>query len=117
MSKQLESYYKRKQELISILGGKCITCNSKEKLEFDHIIKGNKSFTITNSLSIAKSRIIEELKKCQLLCHTCHLLKNKIDNGYAKHGSISMYRHYRCRCTQCKEVWNKKCKEWKSKKI
>lgn len=31
------------------------------------------------------------------------------------HGTLAMYRHHRCRCTQCRNVWNEKTQEYKRK--
>jgi len=115
MSPQLKSYYTRKQEFIKILGGKCVQCGTDKNLEFDHMSKKDKSFCITDKMCYSKKVLLEEIKKCQLLCNSCHLLKNKIDNGEAKHGSISMYRHHKCRCEDCRKVWNIKTKQWKKR--
>lgn len=115
MSPQLKNYYQRKEQFKTILGGKCVHCGTTEKLEFDHIDKNQKSFCITDKMSFSKELLLEELKKCQLLCHTCHLIKNKTDNGEAKHGSISMYRHHKCRCEYCKKAWSIKTKQWKKR--
>lgn len=72
-------YYKRKHELFDKLGGKCAKCGSTEHLEFDHIDPENKSFNISKLLNHSKNAVDEELSKCQLLCHDCHLQKSKVD--------------------------------------
>lgn len=60
---------------ISLLGGKCIKCNSPDNLQFDHIDPATKAFNIT-----AWTRPLEEwmaeLQKCQLLCYSCHKAKS-----------------------------------------
>ena len=57
------------------LGGKCVKCGSIHNLQFDHIDRTTKKYTIasrvTNNFTILK----EELDKCQLLCVPCHLKK------------------------------------------
>jgi hypothetical protein len=109
-----KSYYSRKAKLIDLLGGKCVVCGSTNDLQFDHKDPSTKVDTITNILSYKLETIYAELKKCQLLCVGCHTEKNKIDNGEAKHGTISMYRHHRCRCEPCRIAWNNATVIWKA---
>ena len=67
----------RRTILRNRLGGKCIRCGSIENLEFDHIIKENKSFTIGSSLTcFSIEELILEADKCQLLCRPCHIEKS-----------------------------------------
>lgn len=71
-------FAQRNQEALEILGGKCAKCGSTEKLEFDHIDPKTKLFGIkyaTRNWEI----VLEELKKCQLLCRMHHEEKSKID--------------------------------------
>lgn len=110
---QLGHYHKRRKHFIDLLGGRCVGCGSKENLELDHVNPKNKSFTISSKMSYAYKKVLAEVKKCQLLCGKCHKLKNKKDNGEAKHGSISMYRHHRCRCESCVKIWRLNCVKWK----
>lgn len=120
-SKRLKYYYVYKKEFIYLLGGKCVKCNTTEKLEFDHINPKNKNFSIGSKIrSFSKEKLLEELEKCQLLCRSCHKEKNKIDNGEAKCGSLAMYTHHRCRCDLCKKSWSDYMipykREWRKKK-
>lgn len=114
----LERYYKRRSEYIEKLGGKCIRCNSTDALEFDHIDAQSKSFDISSMMLRQKDMVDAEIAKCQLLCHSCHRTKS-IDAGDVlpptQHGSINMYRVYKCRCDLCKATWNAKTREWKAK--
>lgn len=108
---------KRRTSLKLLLGDQCKNCGENNKLEFDHINPETKSFEINGSfLDKPWNLLIEETRKCQLLCNSCHKLKNKIDNGEAKHGGLTMYTYHKCRCDLCKTYWNKKTKEYKSKK-
>lgn len=100
-SGQLRQYYRRKAYGIELLGGKCVWCGSQENLEFDHIVKVDKSFSIGKCYSKRFEDFDAELRKCQLLCHSCHKKKNETDNGKAEHGKLSMYRHHGCRCEFC----------------
>lgn len=99
-------YAKRREKIITFLGGKCIICGSTVNLDIDHIDKANKSFSISKFYNYRWEFLLAELVKCQLLCKEHHKEKNKIDNGEAKHGSLTMYSHYRCRCDPCKSAWN-----------
>tara|TARA_B100000131_G_C17801676_1_gene485799 strand:+ start:105 stop:560 length:456 start_codon:yes stop_codon:yes gene_type:complete len=75
--KHREMYSERVQEYKTLLGGKCVVCGTTERLEFDHIDPKNKLFNITRYATGGKPKdvFMEELKKCQLLCYSCH--KNK----------------------------------------
>jgi hypothetical protein len=115
--KQKERYYVSKQEVIAQLGGKCAICGSTEKLEIDHINPEDKSFDVTTQVSHNKGLVAEEIKKCQLLCHPCHLEKTIRERGQkiarGIHGSLSSYRY--CKCPFCTEVHSKYCLEWKAR--
>lgn len=75
----------RRQYLREYLGGKCVRCGATERLEFDHIIKETKSFTIGSSLTcFTIEELIEEVKKCQLLCRPCHIIKSDEEGDWAK---------------------------------
>lgn len=92
----------------TMLGGKCITCGTTKKLEFDHIDSKTKEFNIVHGLSKPWSALVEELAKCQLLCKKCHEIKTwSLDNRKrAKHGTPSMYTNNKCRCNKCRIGWN-----------
>ncbi len=100
----LKRYYRMKQELINLLGGKCQKCESVEWLQFDHIDRKTKKINITNFLlrSLVKSK--KELEKCQLLCRDCHREKSILEVGKkiarGTHGTLSSYRY--CHCDLCK---------------
>ena len=75
----------RRQILHDHLGGKCVRCGATERLEFDHIIKDTKSYTIGSSLTcFTIEELIEEANKCQLLCRPCHIIKTKEEGEWAK---------------------------------
>ena len=96
------------------MGGKCKKCGSRDCLEFDHIKKEDKSFNISDRLTDSISKVLKEISKCQLLCKNCHKEKNKKDNGEARHGHITMYTHYKCRCRACKDDYNIRRKKWRA---
>jgi hypothetical protein len=92
-------------EKIEQLGGKCVRCDSVTELEFDHIDPATKEFGIGKGWSKNPADVEKELRKCQLLCKTCHLEKTREGRENGKpapvHGSHWMYKKYKCRCEPC----------------
>jgi hypothetical protein len=116
MSNQLNHYYRKRQELIAMLGGKCAKCGCTEDLEFDHIDRDKKSFDIGANYSRKIEDLLEELAKCQLLCADHHLEKTReLDGLKMEHGKLSMYRHAKCRCDLCKGAQADYMREWRRK--
>ena len=71
----------KKAYLIEMLGGKCVGCGTTENLQFDHIDRKQKLFTIGKRLEYSlEDKLIPEAKKCQLLCKTCHQIKTTINH-------------------------------------
>jgi hypothetical protein len=102
---------KRRQEFIELLGGKCIKCNSTEDLEFDHIDPETKLFSIGNIWWKSYTILLEEVKKCQLLCYDCHKEKTIKERSLPedrpiKHGTLTAYTSRKCRCTECRKAAN-----------
>lgn len=63
-----------KKKAIDFLGGKCIICGynrCERALHFHHVNPKEKEFMISR-YSRNWERVIEELKKCVLLCSNCH---------------------------------------------
>lgn len=72
---------KRKSELISSMGGCCQSCGYKKNLgalQFHHINPEEKEFVldVRNLTNRKWDRILEESKKCQILCANCHAEKH-----------------------------------------
>lgn len=64
-----------KQRAADFLGGKCILCGYSrciEALDFHHRDPSKKDYTIGHMYNRAWARIEEELRKCVLICATCH---------------------------------------------
>lgn len=66
-----------KAELIQLRGGKCEICGYNKcltALDFHHKDETQKKFSISNGYrtSQPKKLILEEIKKCVLLCSNCH---------------------------------------------
>lgn len=68
----------RKEILIKEFGGKCIICGYNKcprAMTFHHIDSKDKKFTldVQNLSQKTWENIVEEAKKCQLLCFNCHM--------------------------------------------
>lgn len=86
--KRTETQRIRRQErrkfLIEHLGGKCVGCGVTENLQFDHIDRTQKLFSIGKKLDYSLEKLLPELEKCQLLCYECHELKSLINHDKDK---------------------------------
>lgn len=107
----------RREFLIEKAGNKCKKCNSKENLEFDHRDKKEKLFNLSGfNLDKKWDIILDEYKKCDLLCFDCHKKKTKQFGDLSKepwnkninlpflHGTARMYSEKSCRCLLCKKA-------------
>ncbi len=69
------SRLKRKQQMIDMMGKECQICGYKKTnsaLEFHHINPENKDFNFNMACNLPLEKIINELKKCILVCANCH---------------------------------------------
>lgn len=65
----------KKIRLVKELGGKCHKCGYAKNyaaLEFHHKNKGSKDFNISGKHCLSYARLLEEAKKCILVCANCH---------------------------------------------
>ena len=70
------NYHKRMNKVIEQFGGKCVCCGITENLEFDHLDRTTKKAKVSTLVATSSlAAAIEEAKKCQLLCKSCHLQK------------------------------------------
>lgn len=98
---------KKRAYLLNMLGNVCVICGSEDAIEFDHIDRSTKSFTIASGFDKPLQILIEEANKCQLLCKKHHVQKTAkeltgrvpANKGKRTHGS-SMYNRG-CRCEIC----------------
>lgn len=116
----IRRYHRIFAELIEEMGGKCAKCGSGSELHFDHIDRSSKSFDISTGITSRKMLIVrEEMKKCQLLCRTCHSSKTTIDTGkqpMGRHGTITLYVNGKCRCEECRSAMSVYNKEYRRKR-
>jgi hypothetical protein len=101
-------YYREKRDkALEILGNKCNTCGSTDNLEIDHIDWRLK--TLDMARQWCSDLYFEELKKCQLLCNSCHIAKSKIDKEERAeelelsftHGTLYGATKKNCKCDAC----------------
>jgi len=113
----LKRYRERREKAIEKLGGKCSKCDSTDGLQFDHVDRTTKKFTIGTLSSINEQDFWKEVDKCQLLCDTCHQVKTLLDLGRVSakstHGTLSSYRY--CKCDECKAAKAAYMKNYKRK--
>ena len=81
------SKIKRREQrlrMIEHLGGKCVGCGTTEELQFDHIDRKDKRYSVTRKLGLSDEKLLPEVNKCQLLCKQCHEIKSTIDHDRKK---------------------------------
>lgn len=104
--------------MFSIIGNKCVHCGKTDRLEIDHIDPKRKSFAISKESSRPLPELEAELRKCQPLCHSCHMAKSIIDHGHQRaigtHGTLSAYRY--CKCDSCRAAKAAYMRDYATKK-
>jgi hypothetical protein len=99
-------YHNRRQKALEFLGGKCVACEERERLEIDHIDPRQKTFDISKMWSCSEEKFWKEIEKCQLLCQKHHNQKTIEQRGQksarGKHGTLSSRRY--CDCSECKRA-------------
>lgn len=96
----LARYHRRRVELIELLGGCCVQCNSTLNLEFDHIDRKKKASDISKILAAASESVYRaEIAKCQLLCGECHKAKTSMERSVPHGGGLTGKK--RCYCELC----------------
>jgi 5-methylcytosine-specific restriction endonuclease McrA len=67
---------RKKGKLVDMFGGKCVVCGYKKysgALDFHHLNPKTKSFALSvKGLSYSWDSLVEEAKKCVLVCKNCH---------------------------------------------
>lgn len=83
-SKLLARRWHNKQKAIDMLGGKCVRCELAGAhpitYHFHHVSRAQKKFNISNAIGrigfFENKQCMDELKKCALLCDSCHQTLN-----------------------------------------
>lgn len=88
----------------------CKICGSVENLELHHRDPSQKE---SHSIwSWAPERRNVEITKCDVLCHDCHIHEHRP----IRHGTIHMYRAYKCRCNPCRATNTERSRAYRRKK-
>jgi hypothetical protein len=70
----------RRRVLVKLLGGQCVDCSTRRRLQFDHRDPATKKFDIGKRLASAPWSVIQkEAAKCALRCVRCHKHKGKAE--------------------------------------
>lgn len=106
MREYMRNRYKDRMDYLrDRLGGKCVGCGAVDNLHIHHIDPQTKEFTLsTAAYKMTLDKLEIELRKCELLCVSCHKKKHE-----AKHGTLSVRN---CKCDLCKEAKRKYIKEY-----
>ena len=66
----------KKEKLVEQFGGKCVVCGYKKyagALDFHHLNPKTKSFALSvKGLSYSWESLVQEARKCILVCKNCH---------------------------------------------
>jgi 5-methylcytosine-specific restriction endonuclease McrA len=116
----LKYYGDYKAKCFDILGRVCRLCGSAEELEIDHIDWRQKSINILKCMAPKRwPEVVEELRKCQALCKTCHRKKSAVDQAERKTRPVVHGTHYRykqgCRCEPCRVAYSDYKRDWRLK--
>lgn len=71
----------RRAAAVKLLGGKCVVCGSRSRLEFDHIDRSTKRLPSNYLATASAAKFWAEIRKCQLLCRHCHLAKCAVEEA------------------------------------
>lgn len=108
---QKERWTERKIEAMKLFGSKCSKCGYCKNfaaLEFHHTNPKEKVFSWNQTRELAWIKIIEELKKCVLLCSNCHREQHCPSAVFEKYKILKIKTHLNREeitptgnCTQC----------------
>ena len=100
---QRQRYRRLREKMFHLLGDSCDRCGSKKDIQIDHRDPKRKKFDFSKNWGRPWKVLVEELKKCQLLCRSCHKKKTSKEISRPGHGHWGAYRNRRCRCRKCKD--------------
>lgn len=75
---------RNKTKIHTYLGGKCVICGynkCSDALDIHHIDPSTKCFDLSSAYHLSFTSLVEEAKKCVLLCSNCH---RELHAGVAK---------------------------------
>lgn len=109
-----DRYMRRRQELLSIIGEKCVACGSMDRIEFDHVDPASKEFALMGRWNRPLEELLAEAAKCQPLCRTCHTEKSRAARTIPHGGGTSGRKG--CKCQPCKGRKAEYMREWRKGK-
>jgi len=145
-SKHVVSWRRRtKARMVAAFGGKCCVCQKEypqEVFEFHHLDPAEKDFAFgsVRSNCLSWDKIVNELRKCVMVCANCHRLVEyghgeipenafRFDESYVDYKKLERkQRMDRCRCgreklksqkfcsIECSNFYSRKV-EWPSKDV
>ena len=84
---------RNQQWLVNFMVGKSCECGIDDirVLTFDHTDPSNKSYNVADIVSkgMKLEYLIEEVQKCRILCHNCHMLNTFRQIGGSFHDRIA----------------------------
>ena len=85
--------YVNRLKCINLLSGKCSKCGYDDVsgLDFHHIDPKTKDWGVSYLLNKTDDRMLEEIKKCVLLCSNCHRKEHYEDREYLKQAFDKQY--------------------------
>lgn len=99
------------------MGGKpCAWCGEhSDKMNLHHRDPTQK---VTHRIwNWKEERILEELAKCDIICEDCHIEHHAAEKRYSekdyKHGLVTTYDHYGCRCEKCYNAKSEKNRRYR----
>jgi hypothetical protein len=85
---------RRKELLVAACGGRCADCGyegSMAALDFHHRDASTKAFAIS-TFSGSYARLVDEAKKCDLVCAVCHRIRHALEDASIAGGPVVNYR-------------------------
>ncbi len=104
-----EQRRKNKIRLVQYFGGKCIKCDYDKcitALTFHHRDPNGKEFSVSHKNIKSFSRLLEEAKKCDLLCHNCHSEEHSRPEDFNYKGVEVQIRRVGSKISKCAECGN-----------
>ena len=114
-----------KERMVKSMGGECVCCGynkCNDSLSFHHLDPSKKNFTFAKIRANIRSwgKLVDELKKCVLVCKNCHgeihsgitqVPKNakRFNSQYENYKLMDKDKNFCPVCNGEKPKWNKTC--------
>jgi hypothetical protein len=77
--KRVQQARERKQKAVKLMGNKCYDCGNSYPdcvYDFHHLDPNEKDLNPSAAIKRTEERMMEELKKCVMLCANCHRIRH-----------------------------------------